>query len=180
MPIVIDAKQFLNEVILREMKTIIFSNECKSAPYVKFVLVATGIEFLGACVDSHDFSKEREGEDRFNYALSAFFGKKYHKYSKKDSTINLYKDFRCGMIHQLRPSAKINLTERDKNQEHLKETTNPIKLNLVLEDFYDDLEKAAKKILKMIEQGKVSNVEKNQNGFLEIRQSLSGSSETIL
>lgn len=176
----IDAQQFIKDVILREIKTIVYSPECKSAPYVKFVLIATGIEFLGACGDPHPYNKEKEGEDRFNAALNKYFNKKYQKYAKKGSAINLYEDFRCGMIHQLRPTHLINLTERGKGHNHLDETTNPTKLHLVLEDFYDDLESAALDLLKKIEQGKVSNVQKNKADFLEINDKYSGHGETTI
>jgi hypothetical protein len=179
-PIQIDSQQFIREVILREIKTIVYSAECASAPYVKFILIATGIEFLGACGDAFSFEKNLQSEERFNHALNTYFNKKYQKFAKKDSSINLYEDFRCAMIHQLRPTTKIDLTERGKGNSHLQESASPLKLYLVLEDFYDDLEKAALKFLKMAGEGKISDVQKTKSNFLQINPSSSGLTETVI
>ncbi len=172
------SKNIIEEVILREIKTIIYSKDCASAPYSKFILIATAIEFLGACADTFEFTTEKISEDRFNKGLS-YFNKKYHRYSKSGSDIYLYEDFRCGLVHQLRPTSKVNLSERGKGHKNLESTKEPLKLILVLEDFYDDLEKAAKSFLKSAEEGKIPNAPKNAATFLEVT-SVTGQTQTTL
>jgi hypothetical protein len=97
----------INQVIQKEMKELVYF---QGAPYVKFVLLSVAVEFLGACLDSHEFHDEKQSQERFNNALK-LFPKKYHKFAKKDSKINLFKELRCGMIHKLSPlSSVIRLT----------------------------------------------------------------------
>jgi len=163
----LNSKNIIEEVILREIKAIVYSKDCSSAPYSKFILIATAIEFLGACGDSFEFQKEKQSEDRFNKGLS-YFNKKYHQYSKSSSDIYLYEDFRCGLVHQFRPTSKVNLAERGKGYKNLNLTKEPLKLIIVLEDIYDDLEKAAKNFLKLARKGKIPNIPKNSSTFLEV------------
>ena len=171
---ILNAQQIVQEVILREIKTIIYSEQTASAPYVKFILIANAIEFLGACGDKFPFIEGGHSEDRFNVALKNYFNGKYHKYAKAGSIIYMYEDFRCAMIHQLRPSDKVNLTQRSGTHKHLDEEKGFAMLHLVLEDFYDDLEKAAKTFLKMVADGKIPDKQKTEADFLYVKQSDSG------
>lgn len=161
------SKNIIEEVILREIKTIVYSKDCASAPYSKFILIATAIEFLGACADTFEFTTEKISEDRFNKGLS-YFNKKYHRYTKNSSDIYLYEGFRCGLVHQLRPTSKVGLSERGKGHKNLEITKDTHKLILVLEDFYDDLEKAAKNFLKLAQEGRIPNAPKNAATFIEV------------
>jgi hypothetical protein len=172
------SKNIIEEVILREIKSIIYSKDCASAPYSKSILIATAIEFLGACADTFEFATEKISEDRFNKGLS-YFNKKYHKYAKANSDIYLYRDFRCGLVHQLRPTSKISLSERGKGDKNLEQTKDSPKLILVLEDLYDDLEKAANSFLKSANQGKIPNAPKKAATFLEVTN-VTGQTQTNL
>lgn len=168
----------IEEVILREIKEIVYSKDCKTAPYVKFIVIATAIEFLGACGDPHEFNTDQQSENRFNNGLK-YFPKKYIPFSKKDSKVYLYEDFRCHMIHQLRPSTKISLTERGRGYTHLDENIESGKTILILEDLYDDLEKAAKKFIKKSQTGKVANNKKINDDYVIISNNFTGSTESI-
>ncbi len=139
----------INTIIQGEIKELI---NFKGAPFIKFQLIVTAIEFLGACMDQHDFTKNEKSEERFNKAITELFPKKYHKYAKKNTEIDLFRDLRCGMIHKLSPlTTKIRLTERH----HLQpgQDVNATEINndlyLVLEDFYTDLFDACEKLKKL-------------------------------
>jgi len=167
----------INTVIQGEIKELI---EYNGAPFIKFQLIVTAIEFLGACLDNHKFEDNEKSEIRFNKALVKLFPKPYKKYSKKDSEISLYKQLRCGMIHKLRPlSSKIRLTERrhlNKGQEvHMTEIDND--LFLVLEDFYADLYKACDELKKMDKNGKLPT-KKMEQEYITVHKGSTGHTET--
>jgi len=128
------------------------------APYIKFQLLATSIEFLGACMDNHDFEDNKHSEARFNKALIKLFPKKYHKYAKKNSEPSLYVGLRCGMLHRFKPIGQILLTERrhvGDEDKHMKEFDGI--LYLVLEDLFDDIHRACEGLREMSRKGKLPN-----------------------
>ena len=154
---VLSALQAVKATIQDELKSLI---DYPKAPYIKFVLIATSIEFLGACMDQKDWiPKKSQSENRFNNAIKKLFPKQYHKYANKGATINLFRDFRCGMIHKLNQESNIRLTERrhesDNERLHLKIVDN--QLVLVLEDFYEDLNRACNELEKLYKNNKIPN-----------------------
>lgn len=120
----LNVSETINAILINEFKSIIFNHE--GVAYSKFLLLAVGIEYLGACLDNFPFNKPKESEKRFNRALKKLFDKKYHKYAKKSARIYLFEDFRCGFVHQFRPSGKIALTH---SHESKREGTKHLKNN---------------------------------------------------
>jgi hypothetical protein len=143
--------------------------------YIKFLPVVSSIEFLGACYDEFPFDMPRMEqrdivEDRFNKALKELFKKDYLRFTKASHQHYFYKKLRCSMIHQLRPGRGILFTTRkeaidDKNK-HLQEDEGG-NLILVLEDLYDDLQKAALKLVRLFEEKKLTN-KKGDQAFIQI------------
>ncbi len=117
----------------------------------KFILIAVGIEFLGACLDKQSIKSTARGEKRFNATITKLFPAKYHHFVKAGSVPNLYADFRCPVIHQFTSEKSIFLCTRQEagSAKHL--TYNPEgALVLVAEDFYDDLANAAMELIKRL------------------------------
>lgn len=168
----------LNAICLGEMKAIVHAfkgqDGSQSAPYIKFLLIVNGIEFLGACLDELPIDENKRSEERFNNALNKLFEKKYHKYSKANAEVYFYRDLRCGMVHQLRPR-NIGFTTQNESKVdgtiHLVKDKGSGMLVLVLEEFYDDFEFACKKLIKMIENGKVTN-KKSDKDFITLTRYL--------
>jgi len=158
----------LKTFLIAELKSIIYDH--KGSAYMKFLNLAIGIEYLGACLDQHPFGKDKESETRFNDALKKLFDKRYSKYAKKGSDIYFYEEFRCPFVHQLRPGEKILLTHRIESQIEGTSHLTPVKsgeLVLVLEDFFDDFEKAANVLIRQFEEGKITN-KKGNKGFIKL------------
>ena len=158
----------INSIIIGELKSIIYDH--KGSTYIKFLNMAIGIEYLGACLDHHPFDKDKESESRFNESLKKLFDKKYKKYAKKNSSPYLYEEFRCAFVHQLRPGKNIVLTHREESKvegtTHLKSIKSG-QLVLVLEEFFDDLEKAANRLIDQFKKGKITN-KKGDKAFIAI------------
>jgi hypothetical protein len=157
----------IKTLILGELKSIVYQHQ--GSAFIKFLNIAIAIEYLGACLDHHPFDKDKQSEKRFNEALKELFEKKYKKYTKTDSEIYFFKEFRCSFIHQLRPGSNIVVTHREEAKKEKTTHLVPLKsgpLVLVLEDFYDDLEKAATGLIRKFEKGKITN-QKGGKGFIK-------------
>ena len=144
---------FINEIICDQLKRLIYGTNVSA--YLKFLTLPQYIEFLGACVDENDFSDETQSKTRFNNMMNSYFkniNPKYSLYNDTHIKWYLYKDFRCGIVHQLRPQNKIGLTVRTEANSAENIHLEPDKesgeyLVLILEDMYDDIEKVAKQII---------------------------------
>lgn len=175
----------IKAVIIGEIGGLIYPSDKKvtdvfpqSSPYIKFLPITACIEFMGACYDELPFETSRidkQGivETRFNVALNNLFDKKYKPFAKASSDFYFYMKLRNGMLHQLRPLPGIVFTTRKEAKEDETEHLGKIKFNgqtvvvLVLEDFYDDLKKAAEKLIVMFENKKLTN-RKGSNPFINI------------
>jgi len=159
-------KDFINQVLINEIQDIVIKH-----PYLAFLLICTGIEFLGKCIDTNNQNwdwnqKYQEINQPFDNAIKKLFPKKYslllEKYSLRDQLRN-------GMIHILAPKSKIGLSQlkHDKNGEILMKN-HPFeqngKLVFIIEYFYIDFVDACKKVLRM----KFDNNDKMNKAFLSI------------
>lgn len=148
----------INNILLQEYKSIVY--DCQGSNFAKFILIAVGIEYLGACLDEFPFTERSKSENRFNQALVKLFSKRYHQYAKGASSAYLYEKFRCGIVHQLRPAKGVAFSHRDEAKREKTSHLSYVKnapFVLVLEDFYDDFEMACIKLVRMIESGKLTN-----------------------
>lgn len=157
----------IETVFLEELKEIVYFDK---APYIKFLLIIQGIEYLGACLDELPFTSEKRSEERFNKALKKLFDKIYHKYANKNAKVYFYQDLRCGMIHQFRVNQKkITFTTRkDANDIFLHlEKDQEGRIVFILEDFYEDFAKACQKTILLFKNKKLTN-KKGEEEFITI------------
>ncbi len=160
-------EQSIQAIFLNELRSLIYDHH--GSAYIKFTNIAIGIEYLGACLDQHAFSDFGESENRFNKALKKLFPKEYKKFALEQSQKYLYREFRCSFLHQLRPGKGIVVSHRDESKRegttHLKETESGY-LVLILEDFFDDFEKACKKLDDLNKKGKLPTKKLGQDYIL--------------
>lgn len=134
-------KDFIGETLIGKIGKIIHVDA-----YLSFLLVCSGIEFLGKCMDSTDKWEDGSSGKQFKSAIIKLFPDGYHNLAN-----DLYKDLRCGLVHQITPGS-IFLTQN--GNDHDGEM--PYKLHpyvkggktcLVIEYFYFDFVEACKKVL---------------------------------
>ena len=160
---ILTTKETIDALVLKELKQNIYSH---GTPFIKFVILPVVIEYLGACLDSFPFNEKGHSEDRFNNSLKKLFPNKYKEFTKSNSNFYMYEGFRCNIIHRLKPE-NFALTTRaeakkDKNKHLELENFREEKICLVLEDFYDDIEKAAKDLIKKYDNGKAPKQKGNE------------------
>jgi hypothetical protein len=157
-------ENFINTVIHEDIDRMI---QTPGLQYLSFGVMASMIEFLGACFDGADFFKTGCSDSRFRRAineLDAF--SEYRPYNVKCDPHDLYTNLRCGMAHIGRPGKEIAFTERkdpkdcDKHLKICRLDDSTERLILVCEDLFDDLSRAAKELLDKMKQ---SQTQKNHD-----------------
>ena len=138
----------LRQVILTDFARVM---ETQESTIGKFILIAVGIEFLGACLDQQHLKATARSEKRFNMAITKLFPNKYHHFAKPGSIPYLYSDFRCPVIHQFRAGKSIYLSTAHESHtsRHLSYDSDG-SLILVAEEFYQDMAVAAAEFIKRI------------------------------
>lgn len=167
-----DAASFLRHFLIKELSELIKMN---GQPFLKFIPLIAGIEFLGACYDNRPFDEERWSKKRFKKAIS-LMGNKYQRFdgSQRQKYPCLYEDFRCPMIHQFRTNQdKFRLTalqydcmDNERREYHL--SFHEGVYIIVLEELYKDFVTAVNKTIDDIKNKKL-NIGKLKESHVVIR-----------
>ncbi len=151
-------KEFINTVFITEIEQMtIDANGNATHPYIGFSLICQSIEVLGACFDEYDWEDKSLSELRFRLAVTKLFSEKYQQYNSKKSKLDLYKNLRCPMVHQMRPGKFVGLSERKHEKiakaSNIHLTMQNNNLIFIYEDFFEDFKNACNKLIKIIENG---------------------------
>lgn len=167
-----DAVAFLKYFLIDELEELI---QKKGQPYLKFIPLITGMEFLGACYDEEAFEQEGLSKRRFKKTLF-LMGDKYKLFdgSQKQKYPCFYEDFRCPMIHQFRTNQnKFKLTtlqydymDDERKKYHLS-MDGDIYI-IILQELYKDFKEAVLKTIYKIEINEL-NVKKLKESHVVIR-----------
>jgi hypothetical protein len=125
---------FIQTVLIKEIGEL--SN---SHPYLSFILMGIGIEFLGKCIDSTltDWNVSGRSKTDFENAIKTIPSlKKYEPYLTSHL---MYSSFRCGLAHAVSPKFQITLSSK-LEMAHLVQHNG--RLNFKVEDFYNDFRDA--------------------------------------
>lgn len=129
----LNTKQFIQQIFIDELGVIVNTN-----PYISFMVMAVGIEFLGKCLNkSEQWNTKGGSRTDFEHAIKSI--PVLQKYSQYLEDYDLYHSFRCGLLHAAVPKYEITLSSKDELS-HLVENGN--RLNLKAEDMYFDFKEA--------------------------------------
>lgn len=157
----LNPKEFIAQVFVLELGMIVPAH-----PYVAFMVMSIGLEFLGKCLDSTSNDWNRPSQSSTKTFESAF--KKLsslNKYGPYLQQYKLYDSLRCGLAHSASPKYKITLS-RVGELSHLEVTSGTFgnRLNLQCEAFYADFKLACEEVINMT----FSPTDKMDSGFLWI------------
>lgn len=112
----IDISTFISDYYIDELKRLIGDKHF----FIAFLVITSGIEFLGKSVSDHDWFEEKYSKNDFNKALAIFPSlKKYAnlglKYDGAKKDVSFYTIVRCGVVHASRPLLGITLSEASNN-----------------------------------------------------------------
>lgn len=140
-----DLKSFIETVLIKQLKCMAYTGDTQ---YLAFGNIAMGIEFLGACTDTHGFNVSGFSKRRFEAGIETYMKQvdtRYSAYNQPTSPHFLYKNLRCGMAHIIRPQGSIGLIGKAGAQgagyAHLDQTPSGT-LIMTAEDFYEDFAQA--------------------------------------
>jgi hypothetical protein len=129
---------------------------------ISFSLICQGIEFLGACLDSEPFSAKGLNAPRFRRAIYDLFPTSYRPFNQgSGKPFDMYENLRCSLFQIILPDSKFELIQRsgkaelDAHHLQVKEIRGSPRLVLVLEDLFEDYEKACKEIIARITDGRL-------------------------
>ena len=103
----IKPKEFIQTVLINEIGELTDSH-----PYISFILMGIGIEFIGKCVDTSltDWNVSGRSKQDFENAIKAIPSlKKYEPYL---ASHQMYSSFRCGLAHAVSPKLQITLSSK--------------------------------------------------------------------
>lgn len=136
----INPKEFIQTVLIKEIGEL-----SETYPYISFIMMGIGIEFMGKCIDSNltDWNKTGRSKSDFENAINTIPSLK--KYVPYLTSHKMYSSFRCGLAHAISPKVQITLSSKEE-MAHLVETNESI--NFKVEDFYTDFKDACKYIIE--------------------------------
>jgi hypothetical protein len=136
----LNPKQFIRSLLIDDIGKLI-----KDHPYISFILMGIGIEYLGKCINTEkkdwNFSKPGSRKTFENAIKSIPSLKKYETYLKSH---DMYSSFRCGLAHALTPKNQITLSSK---QEMAHITEHDGKINFKAEEFYCDFKQACEFVI---------------------------------
>ena len=134
-------KDFIKSVLIDELGSMISGH-----PYISFIVMGIGIEFLGKCLatEHSDWNEAGHSKRDFENAIESIPSLK--RYSSFLVSYNLYSSFRCGLAHAISPKQSITLSSKEELT-HLTERDS--KLNLKVEDFFIDFKDACEYVIEM-------------------------------
>jgi hypothetical protein len=153
-------KEFIEHTLINDTRDI---QQKYNYHYLSFGLIAQGIEFLGCCLDSNGYFDEKLSGTRFRNTINILFPDSYKKINIKNSSYDLFRDLRCGLLHVCLPKPNIEIIQRReicKFGNHLEIKNIRDKNNiliLVSEDLFEDFESACRKIILKIENGEIED-----------------------
>jgi hypothetical protein len=120
-----------------------------SIPYMAFMVMGIGIEFLGKCVHSAKITDRTGSRDRFEEAINTIPAfSKYKPLIGEKNPFDLYSSLRCGLAHAAVPKYEITITSK-KEHPHMETDPSGKCMNLACEDFYADFRQACEEVLGM-------------------------------
>jgi hypothetical protein len=147
-------KEFIEVVFINDLEEI-----ASKSPYISFAIMATGIEFLGKCLDLEAEHWNERGKSKINFEYAIKNLEAFEKYRSYMSVYKLWDSLRNGFSHSFVPKKPLTLSSRNELG-HLVLHSAPYRLNLRCEDFYVDFKNACLEVIeKEFEKGDKMNRE---------------------
>ncbi|HTE31083.1 MAG TPA: hypothetical protein VK666_11965 [Chryseolinea sp.] len=134
-------KEFIEVVFLHDL-----ANMIESRPYISFSTMATGIEFLGKCMDDNATHWNVSGRSKINFEAAINQLTSFEPYRKFLDSHRLWDSLRNGFSHSFVPKYPITLSSRNE-MAHLIVHSNNLRLNLKCEDLFTDFKNACLEII---------------------------------
>jgi len=137
-------KEFIHQVFIMELGRI-----KDQYPYISFAIMATGIEFLGKCLDQSSEHWNVTGRSKINFEFAINNLEAFKKYRPFLDRFKMHDSLRNGFAHSFVPKYSIGLSSKDEAPHMLVYGKNYDRLNLRCEDLYEDFRLACLEVIGM-------------------------------
>jgi len=138
-------KQFIEQVLINELAEVV-----KTSPWLGFICISSGIEFLGKCIDNNnptDWNAERVSKPNFRNAIENLNAFSKYKPLLSRPNFDLYREFRCGLVHACAPGANVSLSHGTEEKPNIIGQTGEINFNA--DEVYADFKAACEEVINM-------------------------------
>lgn len=141
-----------NQTFIRE-RLLMESNKLYNAEFYfpTVLLIAQGIESLGAFLDKKPIAAKSQSKKRFNQALCQLFPSEYCQLTNKDW---LYKQLRCNLSHMCSTGSFIVLQAKA-NPKHQHLELSQGKRIIVIENLLNDFNNACNEVIQKLNEGTI-------------------------
>jgi len=139
------AKQFIQNVLITELSAVV-----KISPWLGFISISSGIEFLGKCIDNtnpNDWNAKSVSSANFNDAIKNLNSFSKYRPLLTRPNFNLYSGFRCGLVHACAPNDCISLSHGSDELGNLVEQSGIINFNA--DELCLDFKSACEEVINM-------------------------------
>ena len=140
----VSVQKFIKDVLIDQLSCVV-----KISPFLAFIMIGSGIEFLGKCIDNLyplDWDKKGRSPKNFNYAIRNITPlKKYKDLIDRADKFDLYDKFRCGLIHGLAPKESLSLSHGNEQKTIFDKQTGMVNINI--DEFYADFKLACEDVI---------------------------------
>ncbi|MEI9909098.1 MAG: hypothetical protein WDO71_05175 [Bacteroidota bacterium] len=134
-------KEFIYVVFLHDLALLV-----EEKPYISFSTMATGIEFLGKCLDNEAPHWNVKDRSKINFELAINQLVSFESYRQYLNSHKLWDSLRNGFSHSFVPKYPLTLSSKNE-MGHLLLHENNQRLNLKCEDFYIDFRNACLEVI---------------------------------
>lgn len=136
-------KEFISVVFLNELKELSYAK-----PYISFAVMATGIEFLGKCLDTEALHWNEKNKSKINFEYAMNNLEAFSPYRRFLDSHKMWDSLRNGFSHSFVPKYPITLSSKNELG-NLALQLNDTRLNLKCEDFYSAFAQACLEVVNM-------------------------------
>lgn len=138
-------KHFIQQVLINELVDVV-----KASPWLGFICISSGIEFLGKCLDTdYPTNWNQSGQSRKNFKEAIEKLNALSKYRQLLSRPNfdLYSEFRCGLVHACAPKDNVSLSHGTEEKPTI--ITQSGEINFNADELYNDFKIACEEVINM-------------------------------
>lgn len=138
-------KQFIQTVLITELESVV-----KTSPWLGFICISSGIEFLGKCIDTDypsDWNQPGRSRPNFKDAIEKLNALTKYRPLLTRPNFDLYSEFRCGLVHACAPKDNISLSHGTEEKPTILGQTGEINFNA--DELYEDFKSACEEVINM-------------------------------
>lgn len=138
-------KHFIQQVLINELTTVV-----KTSPWLGFICISSGIEFLGKCIDTnYPTNWNQSGQSRQNFKDAIEKLNAFNKYRPLLSRTNFdfYSEFRCGLVHACAPKDNVSLSHG--TEEKPTSFGQKGEINFNADELFEDFKSACEEVINM-------------------------------